>query len=281
MCSYAITPVIVIAGALFWTTFKGKLNAVETFTTLAFILLIQVPLAILLKAYPSFTATLASLQRIQNYLLLEEKHDTRLRTNEAESQQPEQLEKVDLTSEGGSKTLSTAGDCVIKFSNVTISRNSGGKLLLNRSKFSITRCQLVMVAGSVGCGKSTLLEAILGEVSPTDGSIYVEKGVVAYCAQVPWLRNLSIRDNIIGDSPDSFDSVWYREVLSGCLLVEDLSRLPGGDQYKVGSGGVNLSGGQRHRVVSLLLFGSLLCADAGFLSRHWQELSIPGRQSSS
>lgn len=249
MFAYAITPVIVIAGALFWTTFDGRLNAVETFTALAFILLIQVPLIVLLRAYANFAATLASFQRIQSYLLQNEAQDSRVQIDDESTEDSESLEKAAKIGEAGLRLTPSREDIVIKFSNATLSHDAGARQVLKQSNFFVTRCQVTMVAGPVGAGKTTLLQAILGEVAPTHGSVYVEKGIIAYCGQVPWLRNMSIRDNITGGSRDSFDSVWYREVVNGCLLAGDLGRLPGGDQYRVGSGGVNLSGGQKHRVV--------------------------------
>lgn len=192
---------------------------------------------------------MASFRRIQTYLLHDEARDYRLHTNDLESQDSALLEKDPKAAEAGVHVTPSGNDSVIKFSNATLSHDDGARSLLDQSNFTVTRCQVAMVAGPVGSGKSTLLQAILGEVAPTRGSIYVEKGVVAYCGQVPWLRNLSIRDNITGGSRDSFDSVWYREVVNGCLLADDIRRLPGGDQYRVGSSGVNLSGGQKHRVV--------------------------------
>ncbi|KAK3192864.1 hypothetical protein K4F52_001221 [Lecanicillium sp. MT-2017a] len=263
MFCYAITPVVVISGALFWTTFNGKLNAVDTFTALAFILLIQVPLVILLRAYPNFAATMASFQRIQDYLLQDEAQDSRLSTNDELTEDSTVLEKDSKAIEAGWQTTSSPESCVIRFSNVTLSYD-GQRLLLHQCSFSITRCEVAMIAGPVGSGKSTLLQSILGEISPTHGSIYVEMGVIAYCGQVPWLPNMSIRDIITGGSGDSFDSVWYREVVSGCLLVEDLRRLPGGDQFRVGTGGVKLSGGQKHRVAlarALYLRAAIIVVD--------------------
>lgn len=250
MFFYAITPVIVIAGVLFWTdTFKGKLNAVDTFTALAFILLIQVPLVILLRAYPNFTATMASFSRIQAYLLHDEAQDSRLHTNELPVEDLA-AEKEPKAGDADETTTPSPESCVVKFSDVTLSYD-GEKRLADHCNFSINRCELAMFAGQVGSGKSTILQGILGEVAPTHGTIYVDKGVIAYCGQVPWLPNMSIRDIITGGSGDSFDPVWYGEVVSGCLLVDDLRRLPGGDQFRVGSGGVKLSGGQKHRVVSI------------------------------
>lgn len=85
------------------------------------------------------------------------------------------------------------------------------------------------------------------------GSILTSTSSIAYCDQTPWLQNISIRDNITGQSP--LDDKWLASVIRSCALDEDISMFPQGDLTIVGSGGVALSGGQKLRVVS----ENLLC----------------------
>ena len=60
-----------------------------------------------------------------------------------------------------------------------------------------------------------------------------------------WRRS-TLRDNILFDRP--YDAARYAAVLRACALEPDLKILPGGDMTEIGEKGVNLSGGQRHRV---------------------------------
>jgi ATP-binding cassette subfamily C (CFTR/MRP) protein 1 len=107
---------------------------------------------------------------------------------------------------------------------------------------------LCMVVGRVGCGKSSLLKAIAGELTMTKGRVIANTPYVAYCDQAPWLQNITIRDNIVGQS--AVDEKWLSAAIRACALDEDISAFPAGDMTIVGSGGVALSGGQKQRVVS-------------------------------
>ncbi|KAL1738950.1 P-loop containing nucleoside triphosphate hydrolase protein, partial [Schizophyllum fasciatum] len=132
---------------------------------------------------------------------------------------------------------------------------------------------LSLVCGKLGSGKTLLLLGLLGEAdvlagqlscprSPPDslatfareakekGGIpsesWIVPGVCAYVPQVAWLRNASIKDNILFSLP--YDMVRYNAVLEACALTADLDILEDGDEAEIGERGVNLSGGQKARV---------------------------------
>jgi ATP-binding cassette subfamily C (CFTR/MRP) protein 1 len=116
---------------------------------------------------------------------------------------------------------------------------------------SVDRATFTLILGPVGSGKSTLLKAMLGEIGDnhrSSGNVEARNPFMAYCAQTPWLQNGTIRDNIVG--PSDFDEDWYRRMLWFCDLDEDLAQMPDRDLSKIGSRGITLSGGQRHRIVS-------------------------------
>ncbi|KAJ2745104.1 hypothetical protein GGI20_002437 [Coemansia sp. BCRC 34301] len=131
---------------------------------------------------------------------------------------------------------------------------------------------LSIVAGPTGSGKSSLLSALIGEMTLTRGRILLptldsrlvassdpkyqdiielsEEGLairdIAYVAQEAWLRNATIRENILFG--EAYDQQRYEEVVRVCALKPDLRILSAGDQTEIGERGVTLSGGQKQRV---------------------------------
>ncbi|KAE9414262.1 hypothetical protein Angca_002537 [Angiostrongylus cantonensis] len=109
----------------------------------------------------------------------------------------------------------------------------------------VAKGQLMAIVGAVGVGKSSLLLGILGEMEKVCGYIG-RRGTFAYVPQQSWIRNTTLRDNIIMGK--TFDRNFYERVIEACALDEDLKQLPNGDRTEIGEKGINLSGGQKARV---------------------------------
>lgn len=171
----------------------------------------------------------ACFSRIQAYLLLPEHVDCR-----------EQVSGCDEK-----KTTYDLEHYPVQFINACISSPDGRALLMADAIFESETT--TMVIGATGVGKSTLLRAVLGEADLTSGSIVVQTRQVAYCGQEEWIRNVTIRENIIGMLP--YDEKWYNTVTTACLL-RDLDEFAHGHLTLACNRGSNLSGGQRQRVVS-------------------------------
>jgi len=126
----------------------------------------------------------------------------------------------------------------------------GTKPALKHLDVAIPKGELVGVIGRVGSGKTTFLQTIIGELYPLPNS-FVEapdtsSGHVAYCSQVPWIFEGTLRENIITKS--ALHQERYYSCIYAAGLAPDLQILPGGDQVTIGSFGIRLSGGQRARV---------------------------------
>ncbi|KAI8834848.1 P-loop containing nucleoside triphosphate hydrolase protein [Chytridium lagenaria] len=108
---------------------------------------------------------------------------------------------------------------------------------------------LTVICGVTGSGKSSLLQALLGEMYRISGSVFLpmRKKNVAYVAQTSWLRNATIRENILFGEP--YHPERYSKVVRACALETDFKNLECGDLTEIGEkGSINLSGGQKQRI---------------------------------
>ncbi|KHJ93660.1 ABC transporter, ATP-binding protein [Oesophagostomum dentatum] len=111
--------------------------------------------------------------------------------------------------------------------------------------FDAAKGTFIAVVGKVGSGKSSVLSALLGEMGKLRGRIGM-RGRVAYVPQIPWIQNMTVRDNILFGKP--YDKRRYNQVLAACALKPDLRMLTNGDLTEIGEKGINLSGGQKARI---------------------------------
>jgi ABC-type bacteriocin/lantibiotic exporter with double-glycine peptidase domain len=182
------------------------------------------PLDTVFFALPALSSATASFPRIQKYLC----HD----------------EQVD----GRSKKATYIST---KATNISANSEASARIFSDLS-IDLEPGNVTMLCGPVGCGKTAVLKALLGEIPLQAGFIEAPLTPLGYADQVVWLRNVSIRDNICQEGFD-FDETWYRQVLVGCALDQDVASLPEGDRTAVGSSATNISGGQKQRLVRIIL----------------------------
>ncbi|ORX56536.1 hypothetical protein BCR36DRAFT_580845 [Piromyces finnis] len=128
------------------------------------------------------------------------------------------------------------------FKNILKSLNS---FCLRDINLNIKKGSLTAIVGGVGSGKSSLINAIIGEMKRESGRVIIG-GSYSYCSQKAWIRNASIRDNIILGK--SFDKDRYDIAVKSCALRRDFRILSNGDMTELVEGGANLSGGQKQRI---------------------------------
>ena len=116
----------------------------------------------------------------------------------------------------------------------------------------VKKGEILAVVGKVGSGKSSLIAACLGELefakdpAAGGGGGLGLNGSVGLAAQIPWILNSTLRDNIIMER--EYDKERYEHVLSTCALNDDIEMLPAGSSTEIGEKGITLSGGQKARV---------------------------------
>ena len=212
------------------------LEADRMFTVLAIVAISYTPMQTIVSVYPVLRGTVSTVDRIQEYLILDERRDGRTLLP---STLAVDTEKAAL-SESASKQP-------ISFHDASMTLAQGEKAVVNEATLSVPRGELTIITGPTGSGKSIFLKSIIGEAHIQNGEICIEEEVIAYCDQKPWMYNDSIRSIITGRG--EVDEAWYQSVLRYCCLLQDLRELPDGDQTLGGSNGYKLSGGQQHRVV--------------------------------
>ena len=150
---------------------------------------------------------------------------------------------------------STGGDTAIEITDRSFKWSTEDeKPCLDSISLSVKKGSLVAVVGQVGSGKSSLLAAMLGEMDvhrvagdpPNLPAVVTIEGAVAYVAQQAWIQNATLKANVLFSLP--FDEERYQKIIDACALKADLEMLQSGDQTEIGEKGVNLSGGQKHRV---------------------------------
>ncbi|KAI0397859.1 ABC transporter [Xylariaceae sp. FL0594] len=133
----------------------------------------------------------------------------------------------------------------VEFRGATFSWPTNHKTVLKDLDLKFTT-GLSVICGKVGAGKTALFQAILGELDQVKGTSVFPNQMIGYCAQSPWLQNMSIRHNILFNFP--YDPIRYRAVIDACALTPDLAGFSHGDLTNIGENGIGLSGGQKARV---------------------------------
>ncbi|KAJ3531278.1 hypothetical protein NM208_g8949 [Fusarium decemcellulare] len=201
------------------------------------------------KAVPQLAAAGGCFQRIQAYVLTGD--ESMAKCNEVAAA-PIACEKKQQDSRRGSSTDDASEKkALVTLRNASFTIGVTKEPILRDVSISILQETWTVIIGPVGSGKSVLLLALLDELHLTAGSMdraAMLRGGVGYCAQDPWLPNLSIRDIICAGDAGNVDETWYSAIVEACVLRSDLDGLPAGDRTVIGSNGVSLSGGQKQRV---------------------------------
>ncbi|KAL1795382.1 hypothetical protein ACET3X_007198 [Alternaria dauci] len=215
------------------------------FTSLSVLKLIASQMLPMLQEMITFQGSAASLDRMQAYLVTQEQDEDMgyLEESSRPSEDfhianPDDFELQETCSRPTRTNTFYITDASFGFSYA--------QPLLHGITLTIEDGSFTMIIGKVGSGKSLMLQSLIGEMTKLEGFFEPSHAPVAYCAQAVWLRNVSVRDNILGES--YYEESWYKAVVHACVLEQDFAELPNGDATAVGSSAMALSGGQKNRV---------------------------------
>ena len=217
----------------------------NVFIVLSFLTLIRFPVSLMPQAITFTSEAKVGLDRIQAFLMQEE-----LQSIERERDRRHAAPSSDQVLPAPSPPTPPPpalprGSIVIEQGTFRWSKDNAVPTLSSLN-LSIQPGELIGVIGSVGCGKSSLLSALLGEMDADPHTTVRLEGSVALLSQKPWIRNLTIRDNILFGLP--YDAERYQHSVAAAALLPDFAIMTAGDMTEIGEQGLNLSGGQKARI---------------------------------
>ncbi|KAJ6786301.1 hypothetical protein PWT90_09265 [Aphanocladium album] len=286
-CADSITPVLVIAGTLFWTRASETLTSSQFFATLAFVKLVSGPLGVFLEFLPYWATGFASLRRVQEYLALPERVDTRtivpgfdtLRLEYSAPTAPANVHSsssethslgnplVDASSASGNERLKSQVSSTAV--TTSFSEKSGIHETIAAPANSL---EMVDVSITTDSGEFILqnvsLQIAIGKLAMVVGPVGCGKSTFlrAILGEMkPNAGQVKVAGEIIAycsqkpwirnttlQNNVTWESVYnaarYEKVIYTCALDVDFAQLPDGDQSIAGTDGCNLSGGQRARI---------------------------------
>ncbi|KAF2000827.1 putative ABC transporter [Amniculicola lignicola CBS 123094] len=257
-----VTPII--ASMLTFATYSASHptpSPAAIFSSLALFNALRIPLNTAAPLIGFFATANQSLVRIQEFLDAEEIENSAIYVPDAAYSINVQdasftWERTSARTEPSSEGPSQVPDKqVVQEESTDISEDEEGRrsasddrgpFCLEHISLTLRRGELVAVIGSVGSGKSSLLAALAGEMRLANGHVFVGDNRTAYCQQVAWMQNATIRENITFGR--DFDPMLYERVIEACALRMDFEALPFGDLTEIGEKGITLSGGQKQRL---------------------------------
>lgn len=215
---------------------SSRLNPGELVSFLLFLGYLAVPVQGLAQIPLTAKAAMAALQRVQQVFdarcLIEQKSDC------------------------DSSLLISKGDIAASAMSF---RYPGGASIFKQIDFHIRSGETIALVGASGAGKSTLARLLLRFYQVDAGSISIDgTDVRDYCLQnlragfavvwqEPFLFNGSVAENLRLAKADATDDE-LQQACDSALCAEFVRHLPQGLDTKIGSGGVDLSTGQKQRL---------------------------------
>ena len=243
---FQITPMVVTISTFFiYISLDNELNSEKVFTILS---LFQT-LSGLLSGFPSSITDLinchVSFNRIKNFLKQKDNIKKKL-------EYPLNFEKdtAILIQNGNFSWETRKNDIIFNHNHEDLECLKSDKMNIYNLNIRVKTGAFIAIYGTNSSGKTSFLNALLGEMKISKelnkefGMLI--NGTLAYVNQIPWIQNMTLKENILFGLPMEHDK--YKLVLKLTYLEEDLKMLKNGDEIMIGNNGINLSGGQKSRL---------------------------------
>ncbi|KAK1225083.1 hypothetical protein PQX77_011952 [Marasmius sp. AFHP31] len=244
---WSATPILVTLVAFFhFTVIRGQqLTPHIAFTSIAVFNELEFALNTIPETLINTLQSLVSLRRIEKYL------------NTAEINPVPPLEQQSQTITLQSCTVTWPQDRAQGSVAPSAASTPHQRFVLLDLSLKFPEGGLTLICGKLGSGKTLLLLALLGETDILAGQLFcprsppnaiasyaqikpdeewIVKGLCAYVPQSAWLRNASIKENILFNLP--YDEARYQKTLEVCALIADMDILEDGDESEIGERGV-------------------------------------------
>ncbi|KAI0473842.1 P-loop containing nucleoside triphosphate hydrolase protein [Xylariaceae sp. FL0804] len=241
------SPVMLSAVSLaVYATLHGDLIPSVAFVSLSVFKALEVTLSVIPELTTDLLDAWVSQKRIDGYL--------------------RGAEVSEITEEADQVSFDNASIAWPSDSDPNEAEEDASRFVLRDISITFPKGELSVVSGRTGSGKTLLLAAILGEVDLLSGTIakprappmqerhdnkatkdsWIIPGAIAYVAQIPWIENATVKENIIFGLP--YDGSRYQKTVDVCALTKDMEMFSDGENTEIGANGINLSGGQKWRI---------------------------------
>ena len=256
-----------------------ELTATKAFTSLALFEVLQFPLTAFPRIVQAVLELQVSVKRLTHFFELPELEETLVLENGTQADGPAQRYTKRLSTMGVKNVIETRNAdfrwsrkqegnmkdeakqhnwCLRNFCGMNKresedkwwedlrgSSGSDNPLSLSNVTLAVPEGSLLCIVGRVGTGKTTLLNGLINECPCVAGKVTVS-GSLAYCSQLPWIQNMTVRQNIL--CGEAYEEERYAAAVEACDMYDDMHSFADGDETEIGERGINMSGGQKQRV---------------------------------
>ncbi|NOY63929.1 MAG: ATP-binding cassette domain-containing protein [Nitrospirae bacterium] len=212
---------------------SGAITPGDFFSFLAAIFMIYTPVKRLAKVHNGLQQARASIDRINEFLVLEREKDG-----------DKEIEEFTRS---------------IEYRDVSFRYPTSETYALRHINLKIRKGDIIALVGQSGAGKTTFVDLLPRFYDPTDGAIFIDdldirelrisslRGLIGVVSQDVILFNDTVRANIAFGRPGATEEE-IQEAAKAAYAHEFIMELPHGYDTMIGERGVRLSGGQRQRL---------------------------------